>query len=950
MGPMDLEPLTLPATAAAPRKQPVPVLAAVVPIAAGVVLWLITGSIFSLCFAALGPLMIGASLLDGLRTKRRDRRVAAEEETGAWRRVEQDLRRRHQRERRELRRVHPDTAASVQDPPLRDLQPIDDSTPLVIGAGTRSSALRVTGDDSERARAFRERASNISDVPVVVPMRRGVCFRGSTPTASAAARALLVQLCLRFSPSQLSLTGDGLEPLGLDGFPHAGRPRRGAWRLAVVIGDGECDSAAAQVRVCRENGEIPEGVTTVVDCIEPLHARIRTSAGVEEIAVECLSYAQAVAIASTSLDREGDVAQLPDTVALSDLMHTGHEGGPGLGAALGRTEIADVFLDLVEDGPHAIVTGMTGSGKSELLVTWIASMARSHSPEEVAFVLADFKGGTAFDPLRALPHVAAVMTDLDEEGARRGVQSLTAELRRREAVLAELGVRNIADAGGKLPRLVIVVDEFAALLQEHSDLGAVFTDIAARGRALGMHLILGTQRAAGVIRDALAANCPLRVSLRVTEAADSRLVIGSDDAAELPGGAGSRGLAFVRRPQDSEAVAVRIALTGAADLREAGAKWAGAAEPTSPWLPPLPTRLELEELRRGRELQGALLLGLVDEPEQQSQTPRLLRPGADRGIAVIGGSGSGRSSVLRVLAAQSSRVVFIPADPERAWDTVAALEEGEIPAPELVLCDDIDQLTASFPVEYGQVFIERFEKVVRSAAAHSCTVVVTAGRGSGQTARVIEALPTRMLLRMGTKMEHLAAGGDNDGYHRDRPAGRGRIDEKEVQIAWVEPGAQDLGVADTQDAAEPIWAPSAGIVGVIAPGVRRAIEALRGALPDCEVLPVGDRVAEPTAPTSSTASAPSQASSQASSLRLSSRAAPTILVGDADSWQRQFAQWQRIRVEGEMLILAECSAELRSLAGCRELPPYAETHRARAWALHDGSSPRRVIVPGLSER
>lgn len=935
---MDLEPLTLPAAAAEPRKQPVPVLAAVVPIAAGVVLWLITGSIFSLCFAALGPLMIGASLLDGLRTRRRDRRVAAEEETGAWRRAEQDLRRRHQRERRELRRAHPDTATTVQDPPLRDLQPVDDSTQLVIGAGTRPSALRVTGDDSERARAFRERAANLDDVPVVVPMRRGVCFRGPRPIASAAARALIVQLCLRFSPSQLALAGDGLEPLGLSGFPHAGRPRRGAWRLAVVVGDGECENAAAQVRVCGEGGEIPEGVTTVIDCSDPLHARLRTNAGIEKIVTECLSHAQAVAIASTSLDREGDVAQLPDSVALADLMQGPQKDATGLRAALGRTEIADVFLDLVEDGPHAIVTGMTGSGKSELLVTWIAAMARSHSPEEVAFVLADFKGGTAFDPLRALPHVAAVMTDLDEEGARRGVQSLTAELRRREAVLAESGARNIAEAAGRLPRLVIVVDEFAALLQEHSDLGAVFTDIAARGRALGMHLILGTQRAAGVIRDALAANCPLRVSLRVTEAADSRLVIGSDDAAELSGGAGSRGLAFVRRPQDSEAVAVRIALTGAADLREAGAKWVGAAEPASPWLPPLPKRLELDELRRMHEPQDALLLGLVDEPERQRQTPLLLRSGADRGIAVIGGSDSGRSSVLRVLAAQSSRAVCIPAHPERAWDTVAALVGGEIPTPQLVLCDDLDQLTASFPVEYSQVFIERFEKLVRSAAARGCTVVITAGRASGQIARVVEALPMRMLLRMGTKMEHLAAGGDNDGYHRDRPAGRGRIDDREVQVAWVETGAQDVSAPETQVATGSLWSPSAGVVGVVAPGVRRVIEALRGSLPDCEVLPVGDRIPDPA-----------MGSPQASTLTLSSSAARTILVGDAESWQRQFAQWQRIRIEGEMLILAECSAELRSLAGCRELPPYAETHMARAWALHDGASPRRVIVPGLSE-
>src|SRR5690606_29972212 len=122
--------------------------------------------------------------------------------------------------------------------------------------------------------------------------------------------------------------------------------------------------------------------------------------------------------------------------------------------------------------------------------------------EQVVFVLADFKGGTAFEPLRELAQVAAVITDLDDEGARRGVSSLTAELRRREAVLAAAGARDIGDSAVRMPRLIIVVDEFAALLQEHPDLGAVFTDLAARGRALGMHLILGTQRASGVIREA----------------------------------------------------------------------------------------------------------------------------------------------------------------------------------------------------------------------------------------------------------------------------------------------------------------------------------------------------------------------------------------------------------------------------------------------------------------
>lgn len=919
---MDLEPLTLPVSAPEPRRQPIPVLAAVVPIAAGVVLWLITGSIFSLCFAALGPLMIAASLLDGLRIRRRERRAAAADETAGWRRAEQDLLRRHQSERRELRRAHPDAAACLRDAPLRDLRAIDESTPVVIGSGAGRSALRVTGDDSERARAFRKRAAQVSDVPVSVALGRGICLRGPAPVVAAAARALIVQMCLRHAPAQLALVGDGLEPLGLSGFPHAGRARRGAWRLAVVTGDGDGSvDAAAQVRICDAGQDVPEGVTTVIDFSDPGGARLRTAAGVEDVAVECLSRAQAVAIAAGSVEREGQSAHLPDGVALGELTRPGDAEGSGLVAVIGRSESADVVLDLVEDGPHAIVTGMTGSGKSELLVTWISSMARSHAPDEVTFVLADFKGGTAFDPLRALPHVAAVMTDLDEEGARRGVESLTAELRRREAALADIGARSITEAGGRLGRLVIVVDEFAALLQEHPDLGAVFTDVAARGRALGMHLILGTQRAAGVIRDGLAANCPLRVSLRVTEASDSRLVIGSDDAAELPGGAASRGLAFVRRPQDATAIAVRVALTGAADLRGIGARWPDAAAPASPWLPALPARLDLDELAIAHPPGASLLLGLTDEPERQRQTPMLLRPGTDRGLAVVGGSGSGRTSVLRVLAAQADPV-FLGPDPERAWDALEDVLDAAGGSPALVLCDDLDQLVAAFPVEYGQAFLERMEKLVRSAAARGCTVVVTTGRASGQTARVIEALPSRMLLRMGTKMEHLAAGGDAEAYRRDRPAGRGRLGQHEVQIAWTDPPAG--GGTVVRDRLER-WMPIARVVGVIALGAGRVVERLREAYPDHVVSFVKDHGQEP--------------------VQTSDRA--TILVGDADSWQRQWTLWQRIRLEGEMLFLAECAAELRTFAGTRELPPYARPHAGRAWSMHDGLAPRRVVIPAL---
>ncbi|HWK77365.1 FtsK/SpoIIIE domain-containing protein [Microbacterium sp.] len=914
---MDLQSLSLPAAAEEPPRQPVPFLAAVVPIAAGVVLWLITGSIFSLCFAALGPLMIGASLLDGIRSRRRARRLAAEREMHAWSAAEQELQRRHRRERREMRRSFPDVASSLREPPLRDLQPVDAGTPVVIGSGDRPSALRVHGDDTERSRDFRERAAAISDAPIAVPMGRGVCLRGPLPVVTAAARALVVQLCLQHAPSQLALSGGALEPLGLAGFPHAGRARRGAWRLAVVIGDEEVPDAAAQIRLRDVDGDVPEGVTTVIDCIDPSRARLRTAAGLEDIAVECLSRPQTVAIAASSVEREGEVAQLPDHVALGDLTPVGD--ATGLLAVIGQTETASHAVDLVEDGPHAIVTGMTGSGKSELLVTWVTAIAHAHSPEQVAFVLADFKGGTAFDPLRELPHVTAVITDLDDHGARRGVQSLTAELRRRETQLADLGARSITDTAGRMGRLVIVVDEFAALLQEHPDLAVVFTDIAARGRALGMHLILGTQRAAGVIRDALAANCPLRVSLRVADAADSRLVIGTDDAAELSGGAESRGLAFVRRSQDERPIATRIALTGVSDLRAVGARWADAVPPASPWLPSLPHRLPIEQLElqhpeaTGSAEDGVLLVGLGDEPEQQRQRPVILHAGRDRGLAIVGGSGSGRSSVLRVLAAQSPDALWVTADPEQAWDAVADLSAGRA-SPRLVLCDDLDQLVGRLPSEHGMAFVERLETLVRAGAARRMTFALATGRVSGQLARVMDALPTRLILRTGTKLEHLAAGGDNDGYVRGRLPGRARVGDTEVQIAWTDRSPK-VALGDEGHR----WKPSAELVGVVAPGVRRAVECLRRAHPQSEVAPVGDSAADAHG--------------------------TQVIVGDAESWQRQWALWQRVRAEGEMLVLAECASELRSLAGCRELPPYAETHRGRAWSIVDGRAPERVIIP-----
>jgi S-DNA-T family DNA segregation ATPase FtsK/SpoIIIE len=890
-------------------------MAAIVPIGAGVVLWLITGSVFALCFAALGPLMIVASLVDAARNRRRERRRGDAQSEQDWAAAEAALVRRHQEERDARWARHPDTAESLLQPPLRGVQPPDPATLLVVGAGSVPSGIRCSGGEDSRGREFRERCGVLEDAPIVVPLGGGVCLRGARPMTHAAARALVLQLSLRFSAAQLSLVGADLHACGLADLPHARRARRGGFRVWVGSGEAIRMDADAVIWLAAADAEVPEGITTVIDIVEPARARLRTPEGTVVVAAECVSHAQAELISREHAAAGGEIDVLPDIVALDDLQQP--QLGDGLAAAIGRDERGQLIVDIVEEGPHAIVTGTTGTGKSELLVSWVTAIAATNGPDRVTFVLADFKGGTAFEPLRGLRQVAAVITDLDEDGARRGVSSLTAELRRREGVLADAGARDVREVG--MPRLVIVIDEFAALLAEHPDLGAVFTDVAARGRALGMHLILGTQRAAGVVRDALAANCPLRVSLRVGDAADSRLMIGTDAAAELPGGAESRGLALVRRPADSEPSAVRIALTGPADLRAVGLRWAAADPPRSPWLAALPTRIPLSDLVTSATFApDAIVLGRADDPGRQAQPLELLHCGRDRGLVLLGAPGSGRSTALRALAAQRPDALWVPNDAEAAWDLVSAWALGTERMPPLVLGDDIDGLLSTLPPDYAQHCTQRWEQLLRTHV--ETTFVLTATRAAGPLGRVIDALPRRALLRMPSRVEHLAAGGEASSFIRDRSPGRAHIGDREVQLAWV---PEDAGVRPAA-ALHPGWRPSCALTAVVSAGAPSVAAVLRAAHPEFEVIVAG---AEPTR-----------------------RDRSCIVVSDAEAWQRNWQLWQRIRAEGEVLIRAELQADLRQLAGVRELPPYARTHAGRAWSLRGAQAPRRVVLPELAPR
>lgn len=199
-------------------------------------------------------------------------------------------------------------------------------------------------------------------------------------------------------------------------------------------------------------------------------------------------------------------------------------------------------VDLVADGPHGLIAGTTGSGKSELLQTMVASLAAVNRPDELTFVLVDYKGGSAFKECAGLPHTLGMVTDLDSHLVERVLESLEAELRRRERILAAADAKDLPDYQakrlvnpelGRLPRLVLIIDEFAAMVREIPEFVPGLIGIAQRGRSLGIHLILATQRPGGVVTGDIRANTNLRIALRVTDQAESQDIVDVNEAASI---------------------------------------------------------------------------------------------------------------------------------------------------------------------------------------------------------------------------------------------------------------------------------------------------------------------------------------------------------------------------------------------------------------------------------
>lgn len=286
--------------------------------------------------------------------------------------------------------------------------------------------------------------------------------------------------------------------------------------------------------------------------------------GIEREACEMV----ARALNAVRLDVAGAERALPESVSFLDMFEAGSVEQLGvrsrwrearasetLAARVGAGKAGEpFFLNLHErfHGPHGLIAGTTGSGKSELIITWILSMACEYSPEQASFVLIDYKGGGlagAFEGDRArLPHLAGTVTNLDGAAVARSLVSIASELRRRQALFNEAR----AVAGGDnvdvyrylelyregrvaepCPHLFIVADEFAELKDQQPEFMDELISAARIGRSLGVHLVLATQKPTGVVNDQIWSNSKFKACLKVADAADSKEMIRRPDAAEL---------------------------------------------------------------------------------------------------------------------------------------------------------------------------------------------------------------------------------------------------------------------------------------------------------------------------------------------------------------------------------------------------------------------------------
>ena len=338
------------------------------------------------------------------------------------------------------------------------------------------------------------------------------------------------------------------------------------------------------------------------------------------------------------LGRDTLFGSIPECVDFDELPFEVIDSDEGLRTPIGKDNSGVVHIDLVKHGPHALIAGTTGSGKSEALRTWLLGLCESYSPSRLRLVLVDYKGGSALTPLTALPHTETVLTDLNLAHSSRALRGLASCIATREAQFAQYAVKDLSQwherflqecAPPPPPRILIVIDEFQVLADLHPETLETFSRLAAQGRSLGLHLIYATQHPGASISAHMRANTELRIALRSISDSDSHSVIGSAEAAHLPR---IPGRALLGSGKPVQFAYCRNIEQSIASISKKQSDSIGAPL----WCPSLPSQLTRGDLDQLHSSERGIPIGLIDGIE--NGTHRCLT--WQHGNIMMSGSGS----------------------------------------------------------------------------------------------------------------------------------------------------------------------------------------------------------------------------------------------------------------------------------------------------------------------